>query len=316
MGFITKTPALRRSFPTEGRPAGSPIVASAIDRPRAHLGSPHEVAFVLGGGGVLGAHEVGMLKALASCSITPDIILGTSIGAVNGAMFAADPTVAGVDRLGRLWTEANLSGVSAGDLWRRVSTLARTGTHLQPLDDLRLRLVDALPVARVQDLAVPFQCVAASIERAAEHWFTEGDLVDVVLASCAVPGVLPPVPIGDEHFIDGGIVNSIPVDRAVGLGAKTIYVLQVGRLEQPLKPPRWPWEVGLVAFEVARRHRFASDLVSLPPEVTLHVLPTGGSAAPAYNDVAGQLRVRRIARGVAEQIDTSYRASLQYLQGL
>jgi NTE family protein len=271
---------------------------------------------VLGGGGVLGAHEVGMLRALARCSITPDVILGTSIGAVNGAMFAADPTVAGVERLGRLWTDTNLGGVSAGDLWRRVSTLARTGTHLQPLDDLRLRLVDALPVTRIEDLRVPFQCVAASIERAAEHWFTEGDLVDVVLASCAVPGVLPPVPIGDEHFIDGGIVNSIPVDRAVALGAKTIYVLQVGRLERPLEPPRWPWEVGLVAFEVARRHRFASDLVSLPSEVTLHVLPTGGSAAPAYNDVAGQLRVRRIARGVAEQIDTSYRASLQYLEAL
>jgi NTE family protein len=161
---------------------------------------------------------------------------------------------------------------------------------------------------------VPFQCVAASIERAAEHWFTQGVLADVVLASCAVPGILPPVQIGDEHFIDGGIVNSIPVDRAVRLGAKTVYVLQVGRLERPLQPPRWPWEVGLVAFEVARRHRFAGDLVSLPPDVQLHVLPTGGSAAPAYNDVGGQLRMRRIARGIAHAIDASYQASLSYLQ--
>jgi NTE family protein len=163
---------------------------------------------------------------------------------------------------------------------------------------------------------VPFQCVAASIERTAEHWFTEGVLADVVLASCAVPGVLPPVAIGEEHFIDGGIVNSIPVDRAVRLGAKTVYVLQVGRLEQPLRPPRWPWEVGLVAFEVARRHRFATDLVSLADRVALHVLPTGGSAAPAYNDLAAQLRVRRIARSVPSQIETSYRASLRYLQEL
>jgi NTE family protein len=278
---------------------------------------PFEVAFVLGGGGVLGAHEVGMLKALAERGIRPDVILGTSIGAVNGAMFAADPTVAGAERLGRLWAETNLgAGMSAGALLRRVSTLARTGTHLQSLDEIRLRLVDALPVERVEQLEVPFQCVAASIERAAEHWFTEGDLADIVLASCAVPGILPPVQIGDEHFIDGGIVNSIPVDRAVALGAKTVYVLQVGRLERPLQPPRWPWEVGLVAFEVARRHRFASDLVSLAGRVNLHVLPTGGSAAPAYNDVAGQLRVRRVARSVPQQIDTSYRASLRYLQEL
>lgn len=257
-----------------------------------------------------------MLQALAEQEIRPDVILGTSIGAVNGAMFAADPTVRGVQTLGRLWAESNLVQSSTGTLLRRVSTLARTGTHLQPLEDIRERLVQALPVKSVEELATPFQCVAASIERAAEHWFTAGDLADVVLASCAVPGVLPPVEIGDEHFIDGGIVNSIPVDRAVALGAKTVYVLQVGRLERPLQPPRWPWEVGLVAFEVARRHRFAGDLVSLPAHVQLHILPTGGSAAPAYNDVAGQLRVRRIARSVPQQIETSYRASLRYLKEL
>jgi NTE family protein len=279
-------------------------------------GGPYEVAFVLGGGGVLGAHEVGMLRALAESSIEPDVILGTSIGAINGAMYAGAPTVAGVERLGRLWAETNIAGASASTLLRRVGTLARTGTHLQSLEEIRLRLADALPVDRVEELEVPFQCVAASIERAAEHWFVDGVLSDVVLASCAVPGVLPPVSIGDEHFIDGGIVNSIPVARAVALGAKTIYVLQVGRLERPLRPPRWPWEVGLVAFEVARRHRFASDLASLPDGVRLHVLPTGGSAAPEYNDLSGQLRVMRIARGVGQQIESSYRASLRYLQEL
>ena len=83
----------------------------------------------------------------------------------------------------------------------------------------------------MEDLPVPFQCVAASIERAAEHWFDAGPLADAVLASCSVPGILPPVKIGDEHFIDGGIVNSIPVSRGVALGARRIYLLQVGRLE-------------------------------------------------------------------------------------
>lgn len=275
---------------------------------------PYEVAFVLGGGGILGAHEVGMLRALAESSIDADVILGTSVGAINGALFAADPTVAGVERLSELWADSNFAELSTGSVLRSVATLARTGTHLQSLTEVRARLAEALPVRRVEELELPFQCVAASIERAAEHWFEEGDLADVVLASCAVPGILPPVKIGDEHFIDGGIVNSIPVARAVALGATTIYVLQVGRLEKPLTPPRWPWEVGLVAFEVARRHRFASDLTSLPDGIRLHVLPTGGSVAPAYNDLSGQLRVRRIARTVQQQIDSSYEASLHYLQ--
>lgn len=276
--------------------------------------SGHKIAFVLGGGGILGAHEVGMLRALADRGVAPDLILGTSVGAINGALFAADPTLAGVDRLQQLWNGSDLSELTAGAVVRRISTLARSGTHLESLDAARARLARALPVARIEDLAVPFQCVAASIERAAEHWFTGGELVDVVLASCAVPGILPPVKIGEEHYIDGGVVNSIPVGRAVALGARTIYVLQVGRLEKPLQPPRWPWEVGLVAFEVARRHRFAFDLQSLPGGVELHVLPTGGSAAPAYNDVPGQLRLRRTMRTIDQQIDSSYEASLRYLQ--
>jgi NTE family protein len=255
-----------------------------------------------------------MLQALAERSIAPDVVLGTSIGALNGAFCAADPTRDGVEHLAELWCETNLTEFSAGTMFRRVSTLARTGTHLQSLTEVRQRLVDVLPVELVEELTVPFQCVAASIERAAEHWFDSGPLADVVLASCSVPGILPPIRIGDEHFIDGGIVNSIPVSRAVALGAKKIYVLQVGRLEQPLKPPRWPWEVGLVAFEVARRHRFAHDLTSLPDNVELHVLPTGGSAAPAYNDISGQLRVRRVARTVGAQIASAYEASMQYLE--
>jgi NTE family protein len=273
--------------------------------------APYKIAFVLGGGGILGAHEVGMLRALAESSVAPDLILGTSVGAINGALFAASPDSEGVERLSRLWSEANVTGVSTGSVLRGISTLARTGTHIQPLDEVRRRLTEALPVQRVEELEVPFQCVAASIERAAEHWFTEGPLADVVLASCAVPGVFPPVEVDGEHYIDGGIVNSIPVARAVMLGAKTIYVLQVGRLEKPLRPPRWPWEVGLVAFEVARRHRFAHDMRSLTEWVKLHVIPTGGSA---FNDVSGQLRVRRIARGVRQQIQSSYEASRRYLQ--
>jgi NTE family protein len=272
-----------------------------------------ETAFVLGGGGILGAHEVGMLQALAESEIEPDTILGTSVGAINGAVFAAQPNAEGVARLAHLWSDVN-TGASAGMLLRRVTTLARSGTHLQSLDEARNRLREALAVERVEDLPVRFQCVAASIERAAEHWFDRGVLADVVLASSAVPGILPAVKIGDEHFIDGGIVNSIPVARAVALGARTIYVLQVGRAESPLQPPRWPWEVALVAFEVARRHRFAHDLESLPPGVTLHVLPTGGSAAPAYNDVPSQLRLRRLSRSVSQQIELSYNASRRYLR--
>jgi NTE family protein len=272
------------------------------------------VAFVLGGGGQLGAHEVGMLRALLERAIVPDLVVGTSVGAINGAAVATEPSVAMVARLTETWSAIERGDLFAGSLLRRLGTLARTGTHLHGNERLRALLTEALPVATIEALPVRFQCVAASIERSAEHWFTQGSLVDAVLASAAVPGILPPVQIGGEHFLDGGIVNSIPVGRAAQLGATEIYVLHVGRLDRPLTPPRWPWEVGLVAFEIARRHRFLGDLESLPGSIAVHVMPTGQPDAPRYNDLS-QLRYRETG-GAAESIERAYRASLAYLSEL
>jgi NTE family protein len=269
----------------------------------------HEVAFVLGGGGVLGAHEVGMLQALAQAAIRPDLILGTSVGAINGVFVAADPDpAAAVPRLAEVWRDA-AGEAFRGSLFGRVRTLARSGTHLHENEPLR-RLLEELPVKRIEGLPVPFQCVAASIERAAAHWFDSGPIVPAVLASAAVPGLLPPVRVGREHFFDGGLVHSIPVGRAVKLGARIVYVLHVGRIERPLAPPSRPWEVGLVAFEIARRHRFAEDMAALPRGVTVHVLPAGAEVdGPA--DLS-QLRYRDASR-VDEHIERAYTASAAYL---
>jgi NTE family protein len=126
-----------------------------------------------------------------------------------------------------------------------------------------------------------------------------------------VPGILPPVEIGGEHFIDGGIVNSIPVSRALALGARQVFVLHVGRLDRPLEPPRWPWEVGLVAFEIARRHRFVGDLAALPADVELHVLPTGQQDPPRFNDLS-QLRYRDMS-GARRRIAQARAATARYL---
>jgi NTE family protein len=265
-------------------------------------------AFVLGGGGVLGAAEVGMLQALLEHGVRPDLVVGTSVGAVNGALVAADPTPGAVDRLRGVWEELASRRVFAGSVLGRVGTLVRTRTHLHPREPLRDLLEASLPVRTFAGLRVPFQCVAASIERAAEHWFTDGDLVDAVLASCAVPGLLPPVEVDGEHYLDGGLVHSIPVGRAVALGADTVYVLHVGRIDRPLRPPARPWEVATVAFEIARRHRFAADLAALPPGVAVHVLPAGDPAPPG----AGNLRYRDFS-GVSARIDQAYVATRDHL---
>ncbi len=266
-------------------------------------------AFVLGGGGVLGAAEVGMLRALFERDIAPDLVLGTSVGALNGAMVARDPTLAVIDRMAELWTGAAENGDVYGD--RRLRTVRRavtTGTHIYSAKPMTERLRDEFGDLTFEELPVRFQVCAASIERAAEHWFDSGPVVDAIVASAAVPGLLPPARVGDEHFLDGGIVNSIPVGRAVQLGARRIFVLQVGRIDRPLKPPRKPWEVARVSFEIARRHRFAREMSELPEGVEAHVLPARGTSSRDDS-----LLAHRDFAGVQRRIDATYEASVTYL---
>jgi NTE family protein len=273
--------------------------------------APPRTAFVLGGGGLLGSNEVGMLRALLEAGVRPDLVLGTSVGAVNGAAVAADPTTQAIDSLAGVWQRLADSDVYRGGALRRARHLARTRTHVHPNEPLRDLLRQQLGDARIEDLAVPFQCVAASIERAAEHWFTDGPAVDAVLASSAVPGVLPPVRIGDEHFLDGGLVNSIPVGRAVALGARRVFVLQVGRVDRPLVAPTRPWQVASVAFEIARRHRFAREMADIPDGVEVHLLPTGADEAPRPADLSA-LRYRDFS-AVPKRIEQAYAATRDYL---
>jgi len=266
-------------------------------------------AFVLGGGGVLGAVEVGMLRALGEAGVEPDIILGTSVGALNGALVAADPGPGVIDRLLGLWESAAAGKEVYGEgAMRQMTRAVRTGTHLHSARPLRMRLHQELGDLTFDELAVPFQCCAASIERAAEHWFTEGLVVEAVMASAAVPGLLRPARVGDEHFLDGGIVNSIPVGRAVEVGADRIFVLQVGRIDRPLRPPRKPWEVARVSFEIARRHRFHREMAALPEGVRAYVLPTGGGSARDDS-----LLAYRDFKAVMRRIDAAYEAGAAYL---
>lgn len=253
-----------------------------------------------------------MLAALTEAGIRPDLVVGTSIGAINGAVYAADPGPTGVDRLRELWREVAGSDLLAANVLDRVRHVARRKVAVQDTAPLRRLLESSLPVRRFDQLAIPFQCVAASIERASEHWFDGGELVPALLASSAVPTLFEPVEIDGEHFYDGGLVNSVPLDRAVRLGATDVYVLQVGRIEQPLRPPTRFWEPALVAFEIARRHRFATLLDDAPSGVTVHLLPSGNDLD--FDD-ARQLRWSDLS-DTDQLVDGATQAAAAYLEHL
>ena len=232
-------------------------------------------AFVFGGGGRWGAVQVGMVEALLDAGVIPDFVLGTSIGAFNGAMVAADPTHAGAKRLRSLWHDISDLGVLSASLLQRARTVLTERISLHRTEDLRDVITRYLPTDRFKDLAIPFECVAATVETAAERWFDSGSLADALLASSAVPGLFPPVELDGLNYYDGGLVNSVPVDHAVRRNATTVLVLQVGRFEQPLRRPERMHEPALIAFEIARRHRFVTTMESLPDGITVHVLPSG-----------------------------------------
>jgi NTE family protein len=250
-----------------------------------------KVAFVLSGGGNLGAIQVGMLRALVERDIRADLVLGCSVGALNGAAYAADPTAAGVRNLETLWMGIDDDEVMPSGWLPPSVMMARRRPAVHDNAGLRRLVEDALPVDRFEGLQVPFHCVATAVEPAAEAWFSSGPLIDPILASSALPGIFPLVQIGDLRYMDGAIVNDVPVTKAVALGARTIYVLHVGTLDRPWLDPKRPLDVVVQAYWIARRHRYHEDLDALPSRIKVVVLPVGAPPRLKYNDFSHTLEL-------------------------
>src|SRR5437763_12099096 len=195
-------------------------------------------AFVLGGGGNLGAVQVGMLQALFEAGIAPDVVLGCSVGALNAAGVAADPTLGGVRRMRDTWLS-----LDGDELWPagRISglwMLGRKGQAIQPNTGLRHLVERTLPYRRLEDAVVPVHVNATSLETGRGHWFTSGSAVDAILASAALPAVFPPVVVNGEAYIGGGVVDNVPISRARALGARRVFVLHVANLGRARRVPR------------------------------------------------------------------------------
>jgi NTE family protein len=264
---------------------------------------PKRTAFVLSGGGNLGALQVGMLRSLVERRIEPDIVLGCSVGALNGAAIATDPSLAMVGRLQDMWRSLADKDVMPAGLLPTTVQLARRGVAIHDMEGLRRVLGDVVRSDRFEDLAVPFQCVAVALEEGTETWFDHGPLIEPILASAALPAVYPPVEIDGVRYLDGAIVNDVPVSRAVALGCDRIFVLHVGSWDRPRPEPKRPIDMAMYAYWLARRSRFQRDLASIPADIEVIVLPPGGTPLIKYNDFGHS----------DEMISTSYQASSAFL---
>lgn len=190
-------------------------------------------AFVLSGGTNLGAEQAGMLEALLEAGIVPDMLVGTSIGAANAAFLAAAPTLERARALSSLWRRVRPRDVFPVHPLRIARAISRGGA-LFSAEPFRGLLEAELPYAQIEDAIVPLRIVATAFEDGSETLFDAGPVVDAILASTALPGVFPPHEVDGRLYLDGGLVDHVPLQPAINACADTIYVLSVGF---PCPPP-------------------------------------------------------------------------------
>lgn len=233
---------------------------------------PGPIGFVLGGGGSLGAIQVGMLQSLADHGIHADLVTGTSIGAVNGAVVAADPVCA-ASRLSHMWADPDLERWLPGGALPRLWRLIRRRIPLYDTPGLARLVEDEIGDVRIEDLAVPFGVVAMDVETSTGVTLRNGGLTSALLASSAIPGVFAPVERNGRLLYDGGLVTNVPVLEALAMGAKSLVVADCGFPDQQVAPPTDVVSALLYSMRVSMGLQAHRDLPVAASEVPVLYLP-------------------------------------------
>jgi NTE family protein len=277
---------------------------------RALRGNPSPVptlpktAFVLAGGGSRGAVQIGMLAELVDRGIRADRVYGASVGAINGAAYASNPTPEGIERMAEIWRKLKGDDIfprSVLDgpwlfLQKRPAVHANTG--------LRTIIEEGIDFEQIEDAAIPFELVTTSLTDGRERWIAHGNAVEAILASSAIPSIFPPVTIDGDVLVDGGVVNNVPISRALAAGCTRIFVLLCGPLHYYPRPAKRPAEAALTAFFVAIHARFVRELTAIPPGVEVVVFSGGGEPSAQYRDFSGTATMIEEGRAeVAEVLD-------------
>ena len=231
-------------------------------------------AFVLSGGGSLGAVQVGMLRARLEVGVQPDVVIGSSVGALNGAWLAGRPDLAGVGDLKRIWESIGRGNVFPVNLLTGLRGFLGRRNHLVPPDALERLLRANLTYTRIEEAKVALHLVATDVTSGIEVLLSSGDLVPALLASAAIPGVFPPVRVDDHHFTDGGVVNNTPISHAVRLDATNVYVLSAVYACALTEPPRSALGMRLHAFDLLMSQRLLDDVQRYAGTTRLHVVPS------------------------------------------
>lgn len=217
-------------------------------------------ALVLSGGANRGAVEAGAILALFERGIFPDLVVGASVGAINATYIACQPSLEGAKNLCELWLGISRENVFPGDIFRRFFLLLSKRDRIYPNDRLRQFLTKRVPCRTFEKTAIPLCVVATSLDKGEEVVLDSGNLIEAILASCAIPGVFPPVEIDGIRYVDGGVTDNVPISVAVEKGADTIYVINVGWINEREKMIRNVFDITVASFNALQRKKFMTEL--------------------------------------------------------
>jgi NTE family protein len=228
-------------------------------------------AFVFAGGGSLGAVQVGMLRELMRAGVSADLVVGSSVGAMNAAYFAGAPHAAGVDKLEKVWRALRRHDVFPVTLRSVLGFMAGADNLIDP-SNLRKLIDHNIPFKSLEDASVPVHVVATNLG-GATVCLSSGPAVEALLASAAIPAAFPSVHIGEHYLIDGAVGGNTPILTAAELGATRIIVLPTGFACAVHEPPKGAIARALHAITLLIAHQMVRDLKQLGGKVDVFTVP-------------------------------------------
>lgn len=231
-----------------------------------------KTAFVFAGGGSFGAIQVGMMQALAAHGVTADLVVGSSVGAMNGAYYAGAPTLDGVKSLADIWrglTRHDVFPVSVhaflGFLWRRDFLISHDG--------VRKLIDDHLPYKNLEDAIVSVHIVTTDIVTGETVVLSEGSAAEAIVASTAIPGAFAPVRHKNRFLADGAISSNTPIRVAIDKGAQRLIIMPTGFACAGNEPPVGAVATALHALTLLISRQMTTELEYLEPAIEYYVVP-------------------------------------------
>ncbi len=269
------------------------------------------IAFVLSGGGNRGPIQVGALRALFQASIVPEMLVGTSAGALNSAFLASNPTLVGVERLAQIWLNTRRRDIYPEGYLSQALRFVLGRDSLQTGEAVRNYVQKNIPtgISKFGDLAIKLYLTTADLQTGRLYLFGDdpaASLLDAVLASSAAPLVWPPQVHNGHQFVDGGVVADVPLTIALDRGADTIYVLDLS-FAGPYSVVHGVYPLAMRSIGVLERQQLIRDMerVRKQSDATIHHIYLG--------DIMPAIATTDFSH-TAEMIGCGYDRAREYLE--